>query len=180
MWFSSAVAINKCMSKKFDSLYESISWSLRETLDISDVDYTGSKLYDSIRALVQELKNANLLDLNTDKEVSEFAKKALANKQFYITGGLDNVKITVTGGDNSSDPENDSPVTIGIVQGEGAPVTYSDSMYTDPVDEAIKYIQTLQVKAASPEAAVQTTPPENPASEQPGDQGGASALPGTQ
>jgi hypothetical protein len=169
---------------KFDSLYENISWSLRETLDINDVDYTGSKLFDNVRALVDALKNAGLLDLHSDEEVTKFAKAIMAKqenpREFHITGGLDNVKITISGGDSSIHSEEDSDITIGVVQGNSAPVTYTGSQYSDPVDEVVEYIKTLQVKAASPEAAVQTTPSENPASEQPGDQGGASALPGAE
>jgi len=185
------------MSSKFDTIYENLLWSLREDVPL-DPDFK-SNVLGLVNALINKkyIQQENGQDPDS-KQIETIVAHAVEDRKINLDGlGALSPKLQQH---NPSLP----PIILNIGKDNGFSVTLIDtskpkgdsqrektftgenieSIYTDVTTT----LQSISVQQEAPEAAVQQLPPATganaqPAGEttppaQPGEEGGASALPG--
>ena len=169
------------MSKKFDLLYEDIVWSLRE--DLADTGYVGSDFEDNLRVLVTSLKDKDYIKGDVDTIVAQLLHQHSPVKSLDLDlkdGAIPPIRLKISGGakPGESNEDEDFSVTVIPLDHPDQQKEFGNTMLETIFADVLDFIRTQTLQNLAPEKAVETLPPAQGANAQPGEEEGASALPG--
>jgi len=173
---------------KFDQVYESFVISLREDEQdsLSGSKYVGSSFVDNLTLLIKTLVDNDYLKGDAESIVAHTIHQPGNVKELNLDlqdGAIPPIKIQVAGGpkkDNAASEDDDFSVTVIPVEHPENQKKFENTMLETIFSDVLNFVKTQALQGLKPEAGVETLPAEQGANAQPGDQGGASALPGVE
>jgi hypothetical protein len=162
---------------QFDLIFEETYRSL-----LREKQYIDSTFADNVRLLVKALQENDYISPNKplDVFVDNVLRQNKNTKEIVLDPtekAFPPIKLLVKQGSSGSldSTSEDFSVTVVNLKDPSTQKEFTNSMLETIFNDVIEHIKTISLQGLSPEAAVDTLPPEEGANAQPG--GGNSALP---